>query len=802
MIMRNVLATDKVEDITIFDSELTRWLDGRNAGDDAIAKICADVPKTRNADLDEERVHNAMLNYLDKGYTVNGVTKRCIMLTASDGRKATSTWVNNDQVPDLGKWMYCGLKPSEVVLAVNKFMAYLGLLASASKLFTDVFGTTINVHRIGVIKDCYVDVEGVVDFATMEGVEHDVNRKISINAFDGFAIINKDKTNGKTQTLRIPWGKIMAQATSWKALKNFAKKNGVEPEFVDFWGDKHSIDDYDLIITESCFKAVKLYHSWEQYATAFENLGHNVCVCVQEHAPKLKGMPYQQGQTLMGDEKDAQAFVDHSKTIMDKYVDQKEAVKLLGGFHRAAAKVYPALLKEMHTARSIQEKYTSKLIDMMGGRIPELGYNAFIAPDPVAFAQHLFGLKVTGFLKAGECFCRNCESGEVDITRNPHLDNAHVVLNNVESCPLAMGPTMFINIFDMTTIRLRADYDGDHVWYSQNRMLLDLVHKTEKDLNNLPIDWDAPSAKKVKITRGAIADFVSNLLHGSEIGLYADALTKMWNTKYDRDVCAWLTYAGNVLIDAAKHGSVKIEQPDAVKELSNVSLPLFAMYAKADDARPIGKYWTDERVTSIGKVLPPRCKYTGSFLDMYSKKVDEQIDKELKIEGLDELIFNPNVMLINPERKIDKLAGISRKAKSINPETGKFEDGGVFQKIAFRHADEWNMIHDSDSFKMNHEEWEEAKKNEAIRELIDWARAQYADNPKVQALSDERILEAVYDVITRNVFNTVKVSAGYDTAVKNAYWRIFGEMAYNVICENLGEDVMNEELDIDDDDEF
>jgi len=801
MIMRNILATGAIEDITIFDSELTRWLDSRKAGDDAVAKLCADVPKTRDMDLEEERVHSLLLNYLDRGYTINGVTKRCVMLTASDGRKATSTWVNQNQVPDLGKWMYCGLKPNEVVLAVNKFMAYLGLLASASKLFTTVFETSIDVRRIAVIKDCYVDIEGIVDFASMEGVEHNVNRKININAFDGFAIINKDKTNGKTQTLRIPWGKIMAQATSWKSLKNFAKKNGVEPEFVDFWGDKHNIDDYDLIITESCFKAVKLYHSWDQYATSFEQLGHNVCVCVQEHAPKLKGMPYQQGQTLMGDEQDAQNFVNHSKEIMAKFSAQNEAVKLLSGWHRAVARMYPALLKEMHTARSIQEKYTSKIIDMMGGRIPELGYNAFLAPDPVAFAQHLFGLKVTGFLKAGECFCRNCEPGEVDITRNPHLDNAHVVLNNVEHCPLAVGPTMFINIFDLTTIRLRADYDGDHVWYSQNKMLLDLVHKTEKDLNNLPIDWDAPSAKKVKITRGAIADFVSNLLHGSEIGLYADALTKMWNTKYDRDVCAWLTYAGNVLIDAAKHGSVKIEQPDAVKELSNVSLPLFAMYAKADEARPIGKYWTEERITKAGKILPPRCKYSGSFLDMYSKKVDEQIDKELKIEGIDELIFNPSIMLINPKRKLGRLANLSRKAKSYNPETGEYEDGGVFQKIAFRHAAEWNKIHDADTFKMNHEEWEEAKKQEALREMIAWCRAQYEDVAKVQEMSDEDILKGVYDIVTRNVFNTVKVSEGYDTAVKNAYWRIFGEMAFEVVRDNLGEEALSFDpsVDLDDD---
>ena len=806
-IIRNMLATGKIEDITIFDSELTRWLDAKGADNNSVSKICADTPKGKDQDLNEEIVHSKLVNFLDRGYNLNGVTQRCIMLTASDGRKATSTWVDANYVPELGKWMYCGLKPNEVVLAVNKFMAYLGLLASASKLFNTVFNSDIDVRRIAVIKDCYVTVNGKVDFASMEGVQHDVDREIRINAFDGFAIINKDKTNGKTNTLRIPWGKIMAQATSWKSLKNFCRKNNIEPKFVDFWGNTLDLDNYDLIITESCFKAVKLYSSWDQYATAFENLDHHVCVCVQEHRPHLKGMPYQQGQTLMGNAEDAQDFTDHSKAIMAKYSDPSEAAMLLSGWQRRVAKIYPAMLKEMHTARSIQEKYASKLIDMMGGRIPELGYNAFLAPDPVAFAQHLFGLSVTGYLKAGECFCNNCEPGEVDITRNPHLDNAHVVLNNVDHCPLAIGPTMFINIFDLTTIRLRADYDGDHVWYSQSPMLLALVHKTERELNNLPIDWDAPSAPKTKISRGAIADFVSNLLHGSEIGLYADALTKMWNTGYNRDVCAWLTYAGNVLIDAAKHGSVKIEVPDAVKALGDVSLPLFAMYAKHDDARPIGEYWTAPRQIKDkdGNVVgtrAPRCAYSGSFLDMYSRNIDEQIDKNLKINSIDDMIFNPSVMLINPERKIGRLAGLSAKARTYDAVSGTYTDGGVFQKIAFRHADEWMKIHNADAFRQNHEEWEEAKKQEAIREMIAWARDKYSDFPGIENVSDEQLLDAIYDIVTRNIFNTTKVSEGYDTAVKNAYWRIFGEMAFDVVQKNLGDEALtfDPELDFDDDD--
>ena len=791
--MKNInrinIAKNTIDEITIFDSEFTRWLDAHGADDTDLIKICADVPAGKNQDLEEARVHQDMTHFLAEGYHLNGKTYRCIMLTASDGRKATSTWVNEKFVQELGTWMYCGLRPSEVMLAVNKFMAYLGLLASASKSFEEVFGRSIDIRRVAVVKDAYVKVNGIVDYTTMTSVNTNVEREAEICAFDGFGIINAELTNNKSQTLRGPWMKIFAQATNWNALKKFGST------FVDFWGTTRKLEDVDLIVTESCFKAAKLYRSWKQYCDAFEALGHRICVCVQEHQPKLKGMPYQQGQTLSGDEYDADLFAEYANTTVAKYSEADEAASLLPVYQRKVAKLYHALLKEVHTARTIQEKYTSKRIDMLGGRIPELGFNAFLAPDPVAFAQHLFGKPIAGALKAGECFCSNCAEGEVDVTRNPHLDHAHVILNNVSRIPLAKGPTMFINIWDFTTLRLRADYDGDHVWYSQNPMLIDLVKKTNEKLGNITIDWDAPKAPKTKINRAAIAEFVSNLLHGSEIGLYADALTKMWNSGYDRNVCDWLTYAGNVLIDAAKHGSVKIEKPEAVKELDGASLPMFCRYAKADKEHPAdSKYWDE-----LKKSGAPRTAFSGSFLDMYSQKISEKVPEILSVGGIDDEIFDSTVLMVKPDRKLGKLTWLSRKAMSYDQETGKYEDGGLFQQIAFRHADEWKKVVKADA-QIHHAEWEELKKQEALREMIQYARDQYEGDAFVQSLSDEEILEGVYDIVARNIFNT-KMSEGMDTVVKNAFWRIFGEKAYSIVCEKLGEQaILADFSDLDDED--
>lgn len=787
-IIRKVnLFENTVEEISMFDSPLTRKFDAMGVDtNSAIIKICAECPKKEDV---ESSVKATLSHYAASGFMLDGIVYDPFMAGASDARKATSSWVNRDLIPELGKWAMCGLQTKDMRLAINKYMAYIGLLSSASKPFVDVFGKKIDVRRVAVIKDCYVKVLAKADVASMGSVEHDVDREVEINAFDGLAVVRKELTNGEAFTGRgAPWWKFLAIPMNFELLKRWNET------FIDYWGNVIKIDDVDLILTESCFKTVKLYKDFNQYQTAFEELGHEIYVCVREHKPHLKGLPYQQGQTLMGNKDDAVSFMQHAKSTVYKYHEPKKAASLLYGDHAKAAKMYPALLTESFTKKSVQEKYTTKRNDMLGGRIPELGYNAFLAPDPVAFAQHLFGKAIKGFLKAGECYCTVANEGFVDVTRNPHLDNAHVVLNNVKSCPLAEGPTMFINIMDMTTIRLRADYDGDHVWYSQDKHLLDLVNRTYEQLGNLPIDWTAPSAPKGPITKSAIAEFITNLIHGSEIGLYADALTKMWGLGYDRDVCDWLTYAGNVLIDSAKHGSVAIVKPEAVNKLNFKSLPMFAMYAKANADRPAeSDYWLKERVSKTGIVFPPRCKRQDCMLDEYSDQVKENIGEVLEVEGLEDLVFDRTVLMINPQRPIGNFNGLSKKG-IYDPESNTFKECGLFQEIAFRHSREWNKLIGDTSFFANRREWEEETGRAARREIIDWAYTRYPEVEKSEEM-DKRLDDACYDIITRNIFNTQL--KGTEAVIMQAFWRIYGDKAVETLKANL-----NSEIPDFDDEEF
>ena len=795
------VVTKSFEDIAVFSSEWTRKLEALGAPD-AMIKICSDVPKGKKDETEilEAEVKSVLTHWCSDGFYANGAYYKPMFAGSSDIRKATAVWLREDLIPVMGKWAMCGVDTKTMRIAVNKYMAYIGLLSSASKRFEEAFGKAVDVRRIAVIKDGEVSVNDIVDLVSAAtGVSHDEARTCVINAFDGFGIIRKELTNGESCTIRGPWIKAFVQAVDWKKLAAFAFEHGLKPEFVDLWNKTIALKDVDIIITESCFKAAKLYDSFDRYQTAFEELGHAICVCVREHKPRLKGMPYQQGQTLTGTEDDALHFMQHAKATVYKYHNPQEAAKLLRGEHRVAVRMYPALLNERHTRKSVQEKYASKRMDMLGGRIPELGTNAFGAPDLKAFVEHLFGLKIVGFLKAGECCCLTDEEGPIDVTRNPHLDNAHVILNNRHDMPFAEGPTLFINIFDMTTIRLRCDYDGDHFWKSQYKKLLELVNRTFDKLKNIPIDWDVDKAEKVAITKSAICSFITNLLHGSEIGIYADTMTKMWNQKYDRDVCDWLTWAGNVLIDAAKHAAVKIDKPEEVKKLSAVPLPEFARYAKADAEHPADDPYWDEIRKYTGT---PRVAYSGSFLDMYSKAVKENVPKKLTIDGIEDEIFDPYMLKIKADRKL--VPGLFKKGK-YNKELGTYEDTGLFNQIAFRHADEWNNLMNTDGAKMHRDEWEAECKHAALQEIVYYVRNLYADHDLTR-VSDDSILDAAYDSIVTLMFAS-KMTDGMDTVTKQCFWRIFGDRAVKALQANgcaikRAEDDFDEEFeDFDDDDE-
>lgn len=729
----------------------------------------------------QQQVYDAKVkldNIAANGLLFEGRKYKYFFAGASNARKCTTLFVREDLYATLGNWIMCGLKSGDMMVAPNKRDAYLGLTASATRPFCNEFGCNLDPSRVAIVPDKYVTVKSVVDFVDKTGnVTFDVLRNIEINAFDGMGTIRSEISRSTAFTMRSFWIKAAVFPTDFDAV---CEKLGAN-KLVDVWGNEHNVEDLDVILTASCFKMWKLYTSWNEYLKHFNDRNAEFCVCVAEHALRRKSMSYQQGQTLQGDINDAEHFANKTKDILDSFKAQNKAVKLLPATMKPVVRAYPELLAHWYTNLTLQECYTSRRNEALGGKVLDIGYISFNAPDMVAFWQHVLGLEVEGILHAGQCLCAQAKGRVMDVTRNPHLDNAHVLLFNAKSKiegyeAFFMGPTVYFNMYDLTTVRLRADYDGDHVFWSQDHDLINLVRKSADILGHRPIDWDAPEGNKTKISNAVLAEMLKMRTKASQIGIYADNLTKVWgnandwlregriNTEKYRKIIAYLTWAGNVLIDAAKHGSANVEMPKWMKDImKDAQFPSFIEYAKANDSRPVGS-----------DVWKEKCRETDSFLDMYTDFVEKNVSAKLEVEGVEDMIFDINVLLNDPKSKI--IVGLLGTG-IYNKHTGQFENEGLFAKIAFRSAKERNDIRKSD---------DEGK--EKLLEAL--ANVRYAEAYiELEKYAAERgyTMINVCDNVTRWLFKTESVQNNVKLAkpLYEMYFGIFGDMLADIAKRNL-----------------
>ena len=184
---------------------------------------------------------------------------------------------------------------------------------------------------------------------------------------------------------------------------------------------------------------------------------------------------------------------------------------------------------------------------------------------------------------------------------------------------------------------------------------------------------------------------------------------------------------------------------------------------------------------------------------MYSKAVKENVEETLVIDGLDDLIFDPYMLKIKQKRKL--VPGLFKKGK-FNYDAGTYEECGLFNQMAFRHEGEWEVFVATDGAKMHRDEWEEVRRDAALRELVFYTRSLYADNPQTATFSDDAILDAVYDSLVTLIFTT-KMTEGMRTVIMNFFWLLFGDRVVKALELNGCEEESDNDVDDDKfDDDF
>lgn len=739
-----------------------------------------------------------------------GCAWKPLLASASDKRKGTFLCVREDLYAKMGRWLLCGLKTKEIKMVVSKYLVYLGLQCSASKPMSEVFGWSFDFNRIAVVPDLNGETATpricifVKANNTIETVD---NHQESLNILDGSALYFRRSADDKAFSFRIgAWTKGCAMPVSRGEVKEwFAKKVGgcaTRKEITEWLADHEimiqtidgpvSIDDVDLVLTESTWKCKGLYPSVAAWAQACIDNGYEACVCVKQHALRLKALPYQQGQLIAGNQRDAMGVAAHAAAKVQAWRDPKKAAEILPGWMKDSAMIYPEFFQTKYFMSTIQACYTKERTSMFAGRIPDAAFSAFVMPDPLVFITHMLGLPIeTQFAENEVVFSGVKENEDCVLTRNPDTDG-HPVCKAIDPkhAIFCIEGVCYINPFSWTPILLRLDYDGDHVLVVVLKSIVDLYKKTIEKNGEVPIVWVAPSGDKTLITVSGIAKALMDSITGSETGIHSDNITRILNAdkatreRLGQEVIHWLhcveTKRVNVEIDKTKNAAERQqrnkEAEEVLKNLRDMMLPDFCRFAKATEEHPA----TDEAYWS------KRCKYTGSFLDMYSRMIQRKLPETLEIR-LPDTAFDVTMCLINPERKIGaEYAGLIGPGKRLKD--GTYGNKGLFNEIAFRHAAEWATIIGADA--TTKKDARAAIRAAALAEIQDFVEAQGGD------------MDGAYDVITRWFFvrTTTLPDAAFEVYARE-YFDLFGEKLFAVVCMNLGLAPSNCEEDEDEEEE-
>lgn len=202
---------------------------------------------------------------------------------------------------------------------------------------------------------------------------------------------------------------------------DFAEKIAGTYELIDVWGHKQDVRDAEVIITESMLKLWDSYDSWDSY---YRNCQENH---YQFSTPKITPATLENVRTTNYQFLQSYEFTDEElqelcQPTIDEIndvlgLDYRKSLTFLAGFglndnsarnfennYIKALMIEPELINDPFVRKSIYQMIRKRIDCAKKGSIKVNANYAMISGDPYALAQSMFGLEVTGLLKAGEVY--------------------------------------------------------------------------------------------------------------------------------------------------------------------------------------------------------------------------------------------------------------------------------------------------------------------------------------------------------------------------------------------------------------
>lgn len=489
-----------------------------------------------------------------KGFKVNGI-EYVRLLSTSAGVKKNTIVFTSKRLKEKLLFQLNAERDMSKKFVPAKLEAYVSLACSASIPVSTPNGIVVVHDPETVFKDDVILVNGLESLRPKVTIEKDYETKLS--SCDGLGLMSPELAKRWAEEVQeeyLPAGvcirnvfcKGMAFTFDFKA---FAHEVAQTDEITDVWGNKHNINDIELVLTTSMLKLWDSYSSIEDYLDKATRNGHTFALTkiTDEELDNEQTMNYQFLQSLELDDDDIYNLIKPTLDEIDDILnyDYRKTLVYLRGVnltektvvrppydYTTAMMIDKDMLNDPYTYSKIRNNIKNRIDQVKLGVINVHGNFSVLSGDPYTLCQSMFNLPVTGLLKRGEIYSYYWQSRGVEKVagfRAPMTVHNNIVVKQIANNDEVnkwykyMNTVTILNAWDNSCATLNgADFDGDTIMTTDNEYVLKGIKPT------LPIVCLQGASSKVIPKE---KDFIkaNKASFGSAIGTITNYATSMYN---------------------------------------------------------------------------------------------------------------------------------------------------------------------------------------------------------------------------------------------------------------------------------
>ena len=523
-----------------------------------------------------------------EGFVINGIE---YVWFANKGKSVT-TYIKKDIADDFRAKLDNGRDLTKQFISA-KLNAYFSLALSSSRRVPQPEGKIVVVHDVETkFVDTYLSV-------TTQGVQ-EVTEEVTLDASDGFGMIHP--------RLMQEWSDAMnygGKMSSGLTIRNAFLKGLVVPfpydeffeeygitEIKDAWGNVHTVDNIDMILTTSMLKLWDSYSSMDDYEANCRKNGYEYRVCKESHEVGYGILNYQFTTDVEMTDEQIRRFIQPSVDYLADITgrDWLSTVLYLNGesmtenFSKIdgveqALMIAPEMIEDKMVVSLVNKLTTKRKQDLCLGRILSETSFQIACGDPYLLCEHICGMPLKGLLKRDEIYSQwHVQNGhnEALLFRAPMISKENIKRSKVVTSPKMeqyyryMEELVVLSGWDLTCATLAGcDFDGDSLIVSVDKVLLEVQKPT------LPVFCEA--VKGIKTVCDTLEPLIqANVLALNDkkynIGSCINKITSMFSVRsqFDKDSREYKELNDRLLmglmisqgyIDFVKAGTVVMEMP-------------------------------------------------------------------------------------------------------------------------------------------------------------------------------------------------------------------------------------------------